>query len=146
MKKNTKKLLMFGLTSLLLMTGCDESEIVEIDDKSYLQKGNEYTSVELESKVFEPGTHIISYLDSKTGYTFGKSGWGKVDVEIPEVPEGYRYVNTYSIDHEYHGHTSAIVHVFVNEVTVEVEPTISHKTGEIEYVIPGKPVKSLVLE
>jgi len=144
MKKNSRRLLMFGLTSLILMTGCEESKAVEINGKTYIQKGNEYISLDMEPKVFEAGTHFINYFCESACY--GHEGWNNCDLFFPEVPEGYKHVNSISIDHGAYGSTSGVLHIYVNEVAVIVEPTYNNSTGEIEYNNIGKPVKQLILE
>ena len=140
MKKNSKKLLIFGMTSLMLMTGCKKTKIIEKNGETYLLKGGEYVSLKMEPKVFEPGTHFITYkahINHSSDY-----GWNVnvVNNNFPDIPEGYKYVNsTVYID-------GGIYHIYVNEVPVEVEPSINKKTGEIEYNNIGKPVKKLILE
>lgn len=140
MKKNSKRLLMFGMTSLMLMSGCKKSKVVEINGETYLQNGEQYVSISMGPKVFEPGTHYITF---NNGLKSGKRGWNKIN--FPEVPEGYKYVESIPIAQGY-GSTDSILHIFVNEVPVEVEPTYNSQTGEIEYNNIGKPVKKLILE
>jgi len=148
MKKNTKKLLLFGLTSALLMTGCSKGkEIVQIDGKQYIKEGNNFTQMQSSTKTFLPGEHVIYYVMSYSEkLQTSKEGWGIIDLQIPEVPEGYKYESSFSIDLGGYGYTSNIVHVFVNEVTVEATCTYNNKTQEFGFFEPGTPVKELKLE
>jgi hypothetical protein len=148
MKKNTKKLLLFGLTSALLMTGCGGKDIVEIGGKQYLKEGDSYTDLEVETKTFLPGEHIIYYNVDVSNYVYSgnQNGWGNAIVNVPEIPEGYKYVNSFSIGRGASGVTSNIVYVFVNEVPVEATSKYNRETGEFGFFEPGRPVKQLMLD
>ncbi len=155
MKKTTNRALLFALTSFVLLTGCSkEKEVVTIGEKVYVKEKDSYTEIiSNESKVFLPGEHIIYYnvnmknLNKENSYRFNReNGWGNIIVNIPEVPEGYSYVNTFSIDQAGYGTTSNIIHVFVNNETVEAKMTYNEETEMVGYFEPGVPVKSLKLE
>ncbi len=148
MRKNTRRLLLFGLTSALLLTGCSKKEVVNVDGKQYLKEGDKYIQMNIEKKVFEPGEHIIYYNFSARGksYDYKEDGWDKVNIGIPEVPEGYKYVDTATIDHGGYGYTSNLVHVFVNIVPVEATSSYSEELGTMGFYEPGVPVQRLTLE
>ncbi|MBR4178561.1 MAG: hypothetical protein IKR57_04360 [Bacilli bacterium] len=145
MKRKKKALLLASIASLCLLCGCNNTEVVVIEGEQYVKNGEEYTRVDLTPKVFEPGQHVIHYTVRPSSFQ-GAEGWGTSTIEVPEVPEGYRYVNTITLDEAGYGHTSALVHVFVNEKRVEVVGTYNSKTNTIEYIEPGKIVEEKVLE
>ena len=120
MKKNSKKLLIFGMTSLMLMTGCKKAKVIEKHGETYLLKGDEYVSIKVEPKVFEPGTHFITY-QSDINYEMNE-GWNMVDINFPDIPEGYKYVNSTILRRGASGVAFSVLLIYVNEIPVEVEP------------------------
>ncbi len=148
MKKNIRKVLLFGLTSALLMTGCKGKEIVEIGGKQYIKDGEEFTAITSQTKTFLPGEHIVYYnVDIKNEIYFdNKNGWGNAKLDIPEAPDGYKYLDTITINDGTYGHSSNLIYVFVNEVPVEATSSYNAENNEIGFFEPGVPVKQLTLE
>ena len=146
MKNRKKALLLSCLTSLVVLTGCGSAtKTIDIDGQTYIQDGEEYVKLNMEPKTFEPGEHVIYFTYNTSGSFGGSKGWGTSNIGLPETPEGYKYVNSFSIDEGTYGFTDSIVHMYVNEVTVEVTPTYNSKTNKIEYTLPGVVVESLKL-
>ena len=146
MKRRKKALLLASALSLCVLCGCGEAQTVEIDGVTYVQNGDEYTRIDIVPRVFEPGEHVIYYTVNRGDSSFGgKDGWGTSKLNIPEVPEGYRYVETLSLDEGGYGYTDALVHIFVNEKKVEVKGTYNTRTNTVEYNEPGRVVEELTL-
>ena len=146
MNRRKKALVLSGIASLLLLCGCGETNTVTIDGVEYIQRGDEYVKLDLSPVTFEPGTHIIHYTYHFGSQSIGgQTGWGTSNLQMPEVPEGYRFVETLSVDEGGHGYTNTLVHIFVNEKTVEVQGTYNPNTNTIEYKEPGKVVEELTL-
>ena len=118
MNKKKKALLLASVASLSILCGCatDTPKSIETEDGTYVESNGEYVKLNFEPQVFEPGTHIIhynQYIGDRNVY--GKTdGWGQSKIDFPEVPEGYRYVETITLDQGGYGHLNSIVHVFVN--------------------------------
>ena len=152
MNRKKKALLLASALSLCVLCGCgeeekQENEVIEIEGVTYLKSGDEYTRVDITPRVFEPGEHIIHY----TAYfgkkvIHGEDGWGTSDLEIPETPEGYRYVETIALDEGGTGYTNSLVHIYVNEKRVEAMGVYNPKTNTVEYDIPGEVIEEKVLE
>ena len=150
MKKNKRKaLLLAGLASMAILCGCsnnDNNKTVEIEGVIYVQNGDEYVKVDTTPKVFEPGEHIIHYTyDRGNNRVGGETGWGTSDLNLPETPEGYRYVETITLDEAGYGHTSSLVHIFVNVERVEVQAQYDSKNNTIVYPEPGKVIEEMIL-
>ena len=152
MKKNNikrKALLLSSIASLCILCGCStEKNTVIINGETYIQNGEEYTKLDLSPKVFEPGEHIIHYTytyDRGINRIGGETGWGTSDLNLPETPEGYRYVETITLDEAGYGHTSSLVHIFVNVERVEVQAQYDSKNNTIVYPEPGKVIEEMIL-
>lgn len=149
MNNKKKALLLASVASLSILCGCTTApKSIKKEDGTYVESNGEYVRLNLEPAIFEPGTHIIhynQYIGDRNVY--GKTdGWGQSKIDFPEVPEGYRYVETISLDQAGYGHLNALVHVFVNEVTVEAIPVYNTNTGEVVYSEPGTIVSEKTLE
>ena len=138
-------LILLVVTLSLLLSGCGkQSEVVTIDNKQYLKKGDSYTSIEQQAKTFAPGEHTIYYQQP---YEYGNDvkGWG-TSLNIPEAPNGYEYVDTIVLGNGGYGRTSDLIYIYRNTVTVEVTSTYSEASDEIGFFEPGRPVITLTLE
>ena len=135
MKNRKKAILLASIASLCILCGCGK-EVIEIEGEQYVKSGAAYPKLALTPKVFAPGKHIVRYVE-KTSPGVDSSGWGTVVMNIPEVPEGYRYVETLTIDTGYNGLSNGFVHIFINEKRVEAKPSYNPKTNTIEYLEPG---------
>ena len=149
MNKKKKALLLASIASLNILCRCTTvPKSIETEDGTYVESNGEYVRLNLEPAIFEPGTHIVQYnvyIGNMDVYS-KEDGWGKSRVEFPEVPEGYKYVETISIDQAGYGHLNAFVHVFVNEKRVEVTPVYNTSTGKVEYLEPGRVIEEKTLE
>lgn len=151
--KKTTKLLCLALAASALLTGCASKEVVTINDKQYIKNGDSYTQVESNKKTFGVGEHYLYYNEDikvpyigNNEYDPNEDGWGVVTMNIPTIPEGYKYVDTVVFDFNLYGSTSNVIHIFVNEVPVEASMTYSTIKNEFGYFEPGIPVQELTLE
>ena len=145
MKNRKKALLLASIASLCILCGCKENEVIEIDGEQYIKSGEDYTRLDLSPREFEPGTHVIRYSDDSDSH-LGEPGWGNSIINIPEVPEGYKYVETISIISEGYGSHIGYVHIFVNTKTVLARGVYNPETNRIEYSEPGEVVEERALE
>ena len=155
MKKTTKAALLL-ITSMIFLTGCaQKGEIITIDNNQYVKSGDSYTRIGDSKKTFNPGEHYVYYCEALNYSTFGvidekysssETGWGNINFNIPNAPEGYRYINTVPMDTYGHGQVRSLIHIFVNEKTVECSAVYNDENSVVGYFEPGTPVKELILE
>ena len=133
-----------SLLSLCILSGCrTKMKTVEIDGDEYIMNGEEYTKINLEDKVFEPGTHIIHYIDiphSESSTLSDKEinqGYGNGAFYIGEPPEGYKLVGVTSYANS-SGNDNHIVYIFVNEKTVVAKASFDPYGREVVYETPGQ--------
>ena len=144
MKNRKKTLLLAAIASLCILCGCGEkTELLEIEGEQFVKSGEDYTRIDISSKVFEPGTHRVIYSKRITSSYSSKEGWSTNKIEIPETPEGYRFVGVIKGDAGFYG---MYLHIFENVERVEVTGTYNPETNEIEYLEPGVIVKDRTLE
>ena len=153
--KSKAKILAFLTASTLLLSGCveEKKEVVEIDGVKYIKNEDEYTKIDLYNRVFEPGTHILHYVNipsAKTSSVYDyyiDQGYNNGSFFIDEAPEGYRLVGVTSYSNN-DGYDEFIIYIFVNEKTVIVNGRYDDKINEIVYDSPGviKEESSLTLE
>lgn len=143
MNNKKKALLLSAMCSLAILSGCgNKSKEVEIDGEAYYQVEDTYVKKEGETKTFEPGEHIISYVVNGIVY-YDTKGYIK-DLKYPEIPEGYEVQDIIMMPVDSSG--KSILFYFVNTKTVEATGEYNPKTNEYDYYTPGKVVKSLSLD
>lgn len=137
MKK--EKIISLSLVGLLFLSGCgsDVRNNKEIESESA-----EVTDTQVESKVFEAGTHIIKYVEVKDRFGDAIHYNDGFDEECPIVPEGYACFDVESFASDMNGCTEGYTYFFINEVDVEVQGVLNQKTNTIEYATPGKPIEN----
>ena len=149
MKNEKKALILASIAALLMLCGCSKKpNTIETEDGTYIETNGEYVKLSLNPVIYEPGAHVIMYNQ----YIGGNQNWSTNDgweysrLSIPEVPEGYRYVETIDICDGGYGRTNAFIHIYVNTKTVEVTPIYNSEKDEIDYCMPGKVVEEKTLE
>ena len=148
MREKEKALLLALVASLSFLCGCSKkANTIETEDGTYIEQNGEYVRLKLEPVTYEPGTHVISYNQylAADDISSTSDGWEYSKVSIPEVPEGYRYVETIVSDNG-SGRIKSLIHVYVNTKTVEVTPIFNTNKGMIDYCMPGVVVEEKVLE
>ncbi|MBR4178563.1 MAG: hypothetical protein IKR57_04370 [Bacilli bacterium] len=159
-KRRKKALVLSSLLSLSILCGCgsesktvNTNETIEIDGETYIKSGGEYNKIEVVDRTFEPGEHIIHYVDipveKKRTITDANinQGFDNAAFYMDEIPEGYKLIGVTSYSND-NGFSNFIVYIFVNEVTVIAKGRYDVYTNEIVYETPGKVVEesSLTLE
>lgn len=155
MNKRKKALLLASAASLCILCGCGKkTETVEIDGEIYVVVADEYTKIDIPDKTFEPGTHIIHYVDIpdpkpptfKKGGHHLHQGFDNAMLYTGEVPEGYKLVGvtSYAHDDDY-SFDYYIVYIFVNEKTVVAKGSYDAKNNEVVYETPGEVVEDVAL-
>ena len=151
MNKRKKALLLSSIAALSILCGCgSKKETVEVDGETYIKNEEEYTKVEVGDRIFEPGTHIIHYIDipASAYYPVGgkliEQGFDNAAFYVDNVPEGYKLVGVTSYSNS-SGNDYYIVYVFVNEVPVIAKGRYDVNFNEVVYETPGKIVVDTAL-
>ena len=151
MKNKKKALLLASIASLGILCGCGKVKTIEVDDETYVESNGEYIRLDIEPKVYEPGTHVIQYVhnihDGNHDYykrKHLKEGFNNI-IFTPEIPEGYKIVGTTSYSNN-DGYDYFIIYIMVNDKTVEVEGVFDAETNSIIYNDPGKVIEEKALE
>ena len=139
--KNKKAFILAALASFSVLAGCNKTKTIQINGETYIQNGEEYNKIEMEPKIFEPGTHIIHYIKTLNNGNAVRQrniidGYDSLYFTDVEVPSGYKLsgVTSYSSQD---GYDEYIIYIFVNDKTVEVNPTYNTRTNEVMYTSVG---------
>ena len=147
MNKNKKALLLSSITALSILCGCGtETKTIQIEGETYVQSGEEYVKVEVSDRTFEPGTHVIHYVDIvRNGESINSGnivqGYDNAYFNFPaDVPEGYKVIGATSYSNN-SGYDSYIVYILVNEKTVVAKGRYDSNTNEVVYETPGEVIE-----
>ena len=143
--KSKKALILAALASISVLSGCNKAKIIQIDGETYIQSGEEYNKIEMKPKIFEPGTHIIHYIKTLNNGSAVRQkniddGYDSLYFTDVVVPDGYKLsaVTSYSSQD---GYDEYIIYIFVNDKTVEVEPSYNTRTNEVMYTSVGNVIE-----
>ena len=153
--RKKKALILSTLASLAILSGCsseskEESKTITVNGEQYVQNGDEYIKIDVSPRTFEPGTHVIHYIDipNKSDNTLSnkyiKKGFDNAAFSIGDLPDGYKLVGVTDYS-TYSGYSYYIIYILVNEKTVIAEGRYDEFTQEVVYETPGKIVEEEAL-
>ena len=150
MNKRKKALLLSSIASLCILCGCSKTETIEIEGTTYIKNGEEYQKIDISDRRFEPGQHIIHYVDIPIRKTSAipdselNQGFNNGAFYVDIVPEGYKLVSVTTFSNN-DGYDYVIVYILVNEKPVIAKGSYDTEINEIVYETPGTVVEETCL-